>query len=51
MAAGLLPVVTNVALVLDLTDTVLPPCTDAVRDLNQFKDVLLYLHLALARLP
>lgn len=41
MTAVALPIVADFALVLDLSNTVLSPCSDTVRYLDQFEDVLL----------
>lgn len=44
MTAVALPVVADFALILDLSNAVLSPRSDAVRYLDQFKDVLLEEH-------
>lgn len=44
MTAVALPIVADFAFILDLSDAVLSPCSDAVRYLDQFKDVLLEEH-------
>jgi hypothetical protein len=41
VAACAVPIVADLALELNLTDTILSPGADAVRDLDQLKDVLL----------
>lgn len=41
MTAVALPIVADLALILDLSNAVLSPCSDTVRYLDQFKDVLL----------
>lgn len=41
VTAVAVPIVVDFALVLDLPNAVLSPCSDAVRDLDQFQNVLL----------
>lgn len=48
MTAVALPIVADFALVLNLPNAVLSPCSDAVRYLNQFKYVLLEENVVLA---